>query len=58
MAVFSRVVPTITTAYAVQALGALIFVPQQQEKYYDLCGALGFLSSTFVSLYYPALKVN
>lgn len=35
---------------------ALIFVPQQNEKYYDLGGAAGFLSTTFVSLYYPALK--
>ena len=57
MAIFSRLVPTISTAYAVQSLAALIFVPQQQDKYYDFTGALGFLSSTFVSLYYPALKV-
>lgn len=35
---------------------ALIFVPQANEKYYDLGGALGFLSTTFVSLYYPAMK--
>lgn len=35
---------------------ALVFVPQASEKYYDLCGALGFLSTTIVSLYYPALK--
>ena len=35
---------------------ALIFVPQANEKYYDLFGALGFLTSTAVSIYYPALK--
>ena len=35
---------------------ALIFVPQATEKYYDLCGALGYLSTTFVSLYYPAMR--
>lgn len=35
---------------------ALIFVPQENEKFYDLGGAFGFLTSTFVSLYYPSLK--
>ncbi|KAG5354141.1 hypothetical protein C0989_007504 [Termitomyces sp. Mn162] len=40
------------------AVFALVFVPQQNEKYYDLCGALGFLSTTFVSLYYPSLKAK
>lgn len=37
---------------------AMVFVPQQNEKYYDLGGALGFLSATFVSLYYPALRAK
>lgn len=37
---------------------AVIFVPQANEKYYDLGGALGFLTSTFVSLYYPSLKAR
>jgi hypothetical protein len=57
MAVLSRLLPTISTAYAVQSLAAIIFVPQQEDRYYDLTGAAGFLSSTFISLYYPALKV-
>jgi len=35
---------------------ALIFVPQANEKFYDLGGALGFLSTSFTSLYYPYLK--
>jgi hypothetical protein len=35
---------------------AAIFVPQANEKYFDLCGALGFLSTTAISLYYPFLK--
>lgn len=35
---------------------ALVFVPQHNEKYYDLGGAVGFISTTFVSLYYPSLK--
>jgi len=33
-------------------------VPQQNDRYYDLGGTLGFLSSTFLSLYYPALKLR
>ncbi|KAJ7671543.1 hypothetical protein DFH06DRAFT_1177886 [Mycena polygramma] len=56
MSVFSRLVPAATSAYALQTLLALVFVPQQNEKYYDLGGACGFLSTTLVSLYYPALK--
>lgn len=56
MAIFSRLIPTLASAYGLQALCALVFVPQATEKYYDLCGALGFLSTTAVSLYYPALK--
>lgn len=43
-------------AYTPYAVCALLFVPQASEKYYDLCGALGFISTTYVSLYYPALK--
>ncbi|KAJ7116467.1 hypothetical protein C8R44DRAFT_792616 [Mycena epipterygia] len=56
MAVFSRLVPAATSAYVLQTLLAMIFVPQQNEKYYDLGGAAGFLSTAFVSLYYPALR--
>lgn len=37
---------------------ASIFVPLQNEKYFDFCGALGWLSSTFISLYYPTLKAR
>ncbi|KAF8183992.1 hypothetical protein BJ912DRAFT_1119431 [Pholiota molesta] len=53
MAVFSRLVPTIASAYALQTLFALVFVPQQNEMFYDLGGAIGWMSSTFISLYYP-----
>ena len=35
---------------------AAIFVPQANERYYDFCGALGYLTTTAVSLYYPALR--
>ncbi|KDR79009.1 hypothetical protein GALMADRAFT_244736 [Galerina marginata CBS 339.88] len=58
MAVFSRLVPAVASAYALQAIFALIFVPQQNETYYDLGGAVGWVSTTFVSLYYPALKAK
>jgi hypothetical protein len=37
---------------------ALIFVPQANEKYFDLGGAIGFLSTTAISLYYPSLKLK
>jgi len=58
MAVFSRLLPSVVSAYALQTILALIFVPQQNEKYYDLGGAAGFLSTTVVSLYYPALRAK
>lgn len=35
---------------------ASIFVPQQNEKYYDLCGSITWALSTLASLYYPSLK--
>ena len=37
---------------------AAIFVPQANEKFYDMGGCLGFISSAFVSLYYPHLKAR
>src|SRR6266851_6956043 len=37
---------------------AAIFVPQANEKCYDLGGSIGFLSTTFISLYYPTLKAR
>ena len=39
-------------------VAAAIFVPQKDEKYYDLFGMLGFLSTTATSLYYPSLKAR
>jgi hypothetical protein len=73
--VFSRLLPVVTSAYALQAgkqcathmpieisqtcpACALYFVPKANEKYYDLAGALGFVSTTFISLYYPALRAK
>jgi steroid 5-alpha reductase family enzyme len=34
----------------------MMFVPIQGDQFYDLGGALGFLSTTFLSLYYPSLR--
>lgn len=56
MTVFSKLVPAALTAYGTQSLFAAIFVPQKNETYYDFCGALGWLSTGFVSLYYPVLR--
>ncbi|KAJ3929181.1 MAG: hypothetical protein NXY57DRAFT_1017777 [Lentinula lateritia] len=56
MAVFSKIFPSLATSYIVQAAFALAFVPQRNEKYYDLGGAVGFISTTFASLYYPSLR--
>ncbi|TFY80660.1 hypothetical protein EWM64_g3355 [Hericium alpestre] len=51
---FSRLLPVAGCAYALAA----VFVPAANEKFYDLGGALGFLSTTFVSLYYPTIKAK
>lgn len=56
MAVWSRILPAFVSAFSLQTALAAVFVPQANEMYYDLGGALGFLSTTFVSLYYPSLR--
>ncbi|KAG8705578.1 hypothetical protein FRC08_001592 [Ceratobasidium sp. 394] len=56
MAVLSKLVPIIAGNFALQATFASVFVPTQNEKYYDLCGAVGFLTGAGMSLYYPALR--
>ncbi|PCH42306.1 DUF1295-domain-containing protein [Wolfiporia cocos MD-104 SS10] len=58
MPLFSSLLPSATSAYGLQSVLALIFVPQANEKFYDLGGALGFLSTSVVSLYYPFLKAK
>jgi hypothetical protein len=40
------------------AAGAAAFVPLATEMYFDLWGSLGYLSTAFVSLYYPALRTK
>ncbi|KAF6754520.1 hypothetical protein DFP72DRAFT_899305 [Ephemerocybe angulata] len=58
MNVFSKLIPTAISAYGLQAAFAAVFVPLKEETYYDCCGALGWLSTAFVSLYYPSLKAK
>ncbi|KAJ7452263.1 hypothetical protein FB451DRAFT_1282985 [Mycena latifolia] len=58
MAGFSHLIPAVTTAFGIQTLLAMIFVPLQNEKYYDLGGCAGFVSTALVSLYYPTLRSN
>ncbi|KAI0249150.1 DUF1295-domain-containing protein [Lactifluus subvellereus] len=58
MSVFSRLLPVAGGAFSLQAILAAIFVPQANEKWYDLGGSLGFLSATVTSLYYPTLKAK
>lgn len=56
--VFSRLAPLIIYNYALQAAAAAVFVPLKTEKYYDLFGAAGFVSSAFVSLHYPWMRAR
>ncbi|KAI0711916.1 hypothetical protein C8T65DRAFT_647008 [Cerioporus squamosus] len=58
MPLFSRLLPSIVSAFGLQSVLALIFVPQANEMYYDLGGSAGFVSTTLVSLYYPHLKAK
>lgn len=58
MPVFSSLLPTVVSAYGLQTALAAIFVPQANDKFFDLGGALGFLSTTFVSFYYPYMRVK
>lgn len=52
----SRLAGVIGFTYAFQTAFAAYAVPNQTEKYYDLAGSLGFISSTLLSLYYPAIR--
>ncbi|KAK8861235.1 hypothetical protein IAR55_002054 [Kwoniella newhampshirensis] len=54
--VTSRLAGVIGFTYAYQALFAAYAVPAQTEKYYDLAGSTGFITSTVLSLYYPTIR--
>jgi len=55
---FSSLLPTAAASYGLQSALAVIFVPQANDKFYDLGGALGFVTSTFISLYYPSMRAK
>ncbi|KAG0695904.1 hypothetical protein DFH29DRAFT_246844 [Suillus ampliporus] len=52
----SRLVPVSVSAYALQAGLACIFVPKAEDRFFDLSGAAGFLTTTLVSIYYPHIR--
>ncbi|KAK1227678.1 hypothetical protein PQX77_009303 [Marasmius sp. AFHP31] len=58
MAIFSKLIPPLATSLTVQAIFASIFVPLQDDRCYDLGGTIGFLTTTFVSVYYPTLRAS
>ena len=50
--------PTMGVIYGFQAACAAIAVPLKTEKYYDLCGSLGFISAAGLSLYMPWIRAR
>lgn len=51
MTMLSRLLPCATSALALQLGLAAVFVPCAEDRFYDLSGAAGFVSTTLVSLY-------
>ncbi|KAJ9098197.1 hypothetical protein QFC21_004526 [Naganishia friedmannii] len=52
----SRLAGVIGFTYLVQTAFAAVAVPLQTEKFYDIAGACGFLTSTILSAYYPSFR--
>lgn len=52
---FPKLIPW-TRSYLVQTAFAAVAVPLQTEKFYDIAGACGFLTSTILSAYYPSFR--
>lgn len=57
-AALSTLVPTVLSAFAIQAAVAVPSIVTQNEQFYDLSGSLTFLTCTAVSLYLPALRAR
>ncbi|CAL1716772.1 unnamed protein product [Somion occarium] len=55
MAIFSRIA---FASYAFQTAAGLIFVPLQEDRFFDLCGSLGFVLTNLVSIYLPGAQLN
>ncbi|CAO1620340.1 unnamed protein product [Parajaminaea phylloscopi] len=50
--------PTVGFIFGFQAACASLAVPKKTEKYYDLCGSLGFITAAGFSLYWPSLRAK
>jgi len=48
--VFYTLWPSLACSFGLQALFALLFLPRGTDRWFDLCGSLGFLSTVGVSL--------
>ncbi|KAL0934220.1 uncharacterized protein CTRU02_211019 [Colletotrichum truncatum] len=51
-------VPSVSTAYAIQLVFAVPSIIAQNEHFYDFSGSLTFLSVTALSLYLPSLRAK
>lgn len=51
-------IPSISTAFAIQGAVAIPSILAQSERFYDLSGSLTYLSVTALSLYLPTLRAR
>lgn len=51
-------VPSIATAYGIQAAVAIPSILLQSERFYDASGSLTYISCAILSLYLPALRAR
>ena len=51
-------VPSIATAFGIQAAFAIPSILAQSERFYDLSGSLTYISCTALSLYLPVLRAR
>ena len=51
-------IPSISTAFAIQGAFAIPSIVAQSEQFYDLSGSLTYLSVTALSLYLPTLRAR
>ena len=51
-------VPVVSASFAIQAAFAIPSVVAESERFYDLSGALTYLSVTALSLYLPVLRAR
>lgn len=51
-------IPSVSTAFAIQVAVAIPSILAQSERFYDLSGSVTVLSITALSLYLPTLRVR